>query len=236
MEPIESIPIFIGYDYRERAATNVLIDSLYQHSSKSLAITPLVTKQLEAQDLYWREKDPRQSTEFTFTRFLVPYLMKFKGWAIFMDCDMLCLDDINKLWEMRNDKYSLMCVHHDQKINASSKFLGEIQTRYPKKNWSSLMLMNCERCKELSLDYVNTASAMELHQFLWLSDEKEIGELDHKKWNLLIEDEESNDNNDKAKLVHWTLGGPWFKEKRVKEGPFYYDWFLARENAMKLWD
>ena len=87
------IPIFIGYDRRERAATNVLIDSLYQHSSVPLAITPLVTPQLEAQGLYWRERDPRQSTAFSFSRFLVPQLMGFEGWAIFMDCDMLCRSD-----------------------------------------------------------------------------------------------------------------------------------------------
>ena len=90
----QPIPIFIGYDPRERAATNVLIDSLYQNSSVPLAITPLVTPQLEAQGLFRRERDPKQSTAFSFTRFLVPYLMGYEGWALFMDCDMLCRADI----------------------------------------------------------------------------------------------------------------------------------------------
>ena len=97
------IPIFIGYDPRERAATNVLIDSLYQHSSMPLAITPLVTPQLEAQGLYRRDRDPKQSTAFSFTRFLVPHLTGYQGWALFMDCDMLCRADIKALWDQRDD-------------------------------------------------------------------------------------------------------------------------------------
>ena len=101
------IPIFIGYDYRERAATNVLIDSLYQNSTVPLSVTPLITENLENKKLFWRKRDPKQSTDFSFTRFLVPYLMNYEGWAIFMDCDMLCKTDINELWEQRNDKFSI---------------------------------------------------------------------------------------------------------------------------------
>ena len=105
---IQTIPIFIGYDPRERAATNVLIDSLYQHSSEPISITPLLTPQLEAKGIYTRAKDPKQSTAFSFTRFLVPHLMNYQGWAIFMDCDMLCKDDIIKLWDQR--KAQFVCV------------------------------------------------------------------------------------------------------------------------------
>ena len=101
----KTIPIFIGYDFRERAAANVLIDSLYQKTSHPLSITPLVKSQLVQQGFHYREKDNNQSTEFSFTRFLVPYLMNFEGWAIFMDCDMLCLDDVNNLWKQKDDKY-----------------------------------------------------------------------------------------------------------------------------------
>ena len=102
------IPIFIGYDKRERAATNVLIDSLNEFSTSPLAISLLQTQQLINKGLYTRARDPNQSTDFSFTRFLVPYLMDFKGWAIFMDCDMLCEDDITKLWDCRDEKYSVM--------------------------------------------------------------------------------------------------------------------------------
>ena len=113
MTSVQPLPIFIGYDPRERAATNVLIDSLYQHSSIPLAITPLVTPQLESQGLYWRVKDPKQSTAFSFTRFLVPHLMDYHGWALFLDCDMLCRADIKALWDQRDDRYGAMCVQHE---------------------------------------------------------------------------------------------------------------------------
>jgi hypothetical protein len=156
------IPIFIGYDPRERAATNVLIDSLYQHSSVPLAITPMVTPQLENQGLFHRERDPKQSTAFSFTRFLVPYLMEYQGWALFMDCDMLCRADIKALWDQRDDRYGAMCVQHEHVPGETVKFLGEVQSAYPKKNWSSLMLLNCSRCTNLTVDYVNTASGLEL--------------------------------------------------------------------------
>ena len=120
------IPIFVGYDHRERAATNVLIDSLYQNSSCSISVTPLVTDQLVKMGIYHRERDPKQSTDFSFSRFLVPYLMNYEGWAIFMDCDMLCTEDINNLWKQRNDKYSLMCVKHEHIPSKQNKFLGEV--------------------------------------------------------------------------------------------------------------
>ena len=98
------ISIFIGYDFRERAATNVLIDSIYQKSSIPVSITPLITSQLKKQKLFYRERDENQSTDFSFTRFLVPNLMGYKGWAIFMDCDMLCRIDISKLWSLREER------------------------------------------------------------------------------------------------------------------------------------
>ena len=100
----DKISIFIGYDHRERAATNVLIDSIYQNSSKPVSITPLLTEQLRSLNLYWRKKDPKQSTDFSFSRFLVPYLMNYKGHAIFLDCDFLCFSDISDLWGKRDSK------------------------------------------------------------------------------------------------------------------------------------
>ena len=144
-ENTQLIKIFIGYDYRERAATNVLIDSIYQKASIPVCFIPLVISQLKKQGFYWRERDPKQSTDFSFSRFLVPKLMGYKGWAIFMDCDMLCKVDIKKLWDLRDEQYSVMCVKHDHNPTENIKFLGEIQSNYPKKNWSSLMLFNCEK-------------------------------------------------------------------------------------------
>ena len=130
----QPIPVFIGYDPRERAATNVLIDSLYQHSSVPLAITPLVTPQLERAGQFQREREPKQATAFSFTRFLVPQLMAYQGWAIFMDCDMLCRGDIAALWAQRDDRFAVMCVQHQHTPSETVKFLGECQSAYPKKN------------------------------------------------------------------------------------------------------
>ena len=225
------INIFIGYDRRERAASNVLIDSLYQRSSLPLSINILKNNQLKNSGIYWRERDPKQSTDFSFTRFLVPHLMNFDGWAIFMDCDMLCQDDIAELWNQKNENYSLMCVKHNHKPKNKTKFLGEPQTSYPKKNWSSLMLINCSKCKNLNVEYVNNASGLDLHRFNWLDNENEIGEIKG-TWNSLVGD--SNNNNNNASLIHWTLGGPWFKEQRDYEDILTDKWFTAREDSMRL--
>ena len=235
----KTIPIFIGYDFRERAATNVLIDSLYQNSTHPLSITPIVKNQLVKQGFHSRVKDKNQSTEFSFTRFLVPYLMNFKGWAIFMDCDMLCLADITKLWDQRDENYSLLCVKHEHNPTENVKFLGEKQIAYPKKNWSSLMLMNCKKCNSLTIDYVNNASGLDLHRFNWLDSDDQIGEIKGLGWNQLITSETSKNSDKKnlnPKLIHWTLGGPWFKDQRNMGGDFATEWFNARDESMKLWD
>lgn len=229
------IPIFIGYDSRERAATNVLIDSLYQYSTTPLAITPIVLAQLEAQNLYWRGRDPLQSTDFSFSRFLVPRLMDYQGWAIFMDCDMLCRADITELWEQRDDRYAVMCVQHSHAPVESTKFLGETQSRYEKKNWSSLMLFNCRKCKALSAEYVNQATGLELHRFCWLESDEQIGALPLERWNHLVA-VQASDLSEDAALLHWTLGGPWFRKQTTMGSSLAAEWFRARDDAMRLWD
>ncbi len=238
MAMTQPIPIFIGYDARERAATNVLIDSLYQHSSMPLAITPIVTPQLEAQGIFQRQRDPKQSTDFSFTRFLVPHLMAYRGWAIFMDCDMLCRADISELWALRDECWALMCVQHEHVPNERVKFLGEVQSPYPKKNWSSLMLMNCARCEALTPEYVNSASGLDLHRFHWLAGDEEIGALPD-RWNHLVDVQDAPDlppADGGPGLLHWTLGGPWFREQRAMGGPLAAEWFGARDDALRLWD
>lgn len=231
------IPIFIGYDPRERAATNVLIDSLYQHSSAPLAITPLVTPQLEAQGLYRRERDPRQSTAFSFSRFLVPHLMGYRGWALFMDCDMLCRGDIADLWALREEAYAVMCVKHAHVPQETVKFLGETQSAYEKKNWSSMMLLNMSRCTALTPEYVNSASGLELHRFRWLASEDEIGFVPD-RWNHLVDVQPhpvAGAREGGPGLLHWTLGGPWFRENRTMGGDLAAEWFAARDDAHSLW-
>ena len=198
-----------------------------------MSITPIVTEQLVNQGIFKRERDPKQSTAFSFTRFLVPHLMNYEGWAIFMDCDMLCRVDIAKLWDLQDEKYSVLCVNHEHNPNEEIKFLGEKQSAYPKKNWSSLMLINCSKCKALTPDYVNSASGLELHRFHWLNGDHEIGKLD-KCWNHLV-GVQNTDIAKSASLLHWTLGGPWFPEMRTFGGILAAEWYAARDSAFKLW-
>jgi hypothetical protein len=229
------VPVFVGYDPHERAAVNVLIDSLYQHSSVPLAITPIVAAQLA--NVFTRERSPQQSTEFSFTRFLVPYLMGYEGWAVFMDCDMLCRGDLAELWACRDDRYALMVVKHDHRPEEKVKFLGAVQTRYERKNWSSLMLFNCSRCTSLTPEFVNTASGLTLHRFEWLKDSM-IGALPAQRWNHLIDVQPSP--SDPAQggplLVHWTKGGPWFRDYRHAGAELAAEWFASRDAAFRLWD
>ena len=230
----QPIPIFIGVDPRERAATNVLIDSLYQHCSAPLAITPLLTPQLEAQGIYWRTRDPKQSTAFSFTRFLVPHLMGYQGWAIFMDCDMLARGDIAALWAERDEQYAVQCVQHNHVPSETEKFLGEVQSAYPKKNWSSLMLLNCSRCNALTPGYVNSSTGLELHRFHWLAGDHEIGAVPE-GWNHLVAVQDPA-KAEAAPLLHWTLGGPWFNAQRTMGAALAAEWFAARDQAFRLFE
>ena len=159
--------------------------------------------------------------------------MDFEGWAIFMDCDMLCKSDITNLWDQRDENYSVMCVKHNHIPSESVKFNGEVQSSYPRKNWSSLILFNCSQCNALTLEYVNQASGLDLHRFNWLNDDNKIGEI-NSTWNHLVAVQSQPASS--VNIMHWTLGGPWFKEQREVGGDFASEWFLARENAMRLWD
>ena len=191
---------FIGYDPAETVAYHVLAHSILRHASVPVSITPLVLRQLPMT----RERDPRQSTEFSFSRFLVPWLCGFKGEAIFLDCDMLVRADIA---ELRCEKgKSVSVVKHEYTPSTEVKFLGNQQTKYEKKNWSSVMVFDCSGCAVLTPDYVNTATGLELHQFKWLGGDYLIGDLDP-SWNHLVGE---NPHNQQARLVHYTLGTPCF--------------------------
>jgi lipopolysaccharide biosynthesis glycosyltransferase len=202
------IRIFIGYDPREAVAFNVLSHSIQVRSSQPVAITPINLSQLKAQ--MWRGRAGLQSTEFSFSRFLTPYLCNYDGWAIFMDCDMLVLDDIAKLWDFRDDKFTVQCVKHNHVPKEKTKFLNQPQTVYEKKNWSSVMLLNCNKCTILTPKYVNTASGLELHCFRWLSDENQIGAIPH-SWNHLVDYDPAKPIKEISNL-HYTSGGPYYKE------------------------
>jgi len=219
------IRIFIGFDPREAVAFSVLAHSIHARASEPVAIAPLMLSQLEG--IYRRERNPLQSSDFSFSRFLTPSLCGYEGWAIFMDCDMLVMDDIARLWALRDDRYAVQVVKHVHVPREDVKFLGEKQTKYEKKNWSSVMLMNCARCTALTPGYVNSATGLELHQFKWLQSDALIGELPH-EWNHLVGYDAPAS---RVSLAHFTIGGPYFSEYRDCE--YAREWFAERDAMLR---
>ena len=211
------IRVYIGYDSSEVAAFHTLSQSIMEQTSEPTSIVPINLTQLGR--YYHRPPHQLAATEFSFSRFLVPYLSGFQGWAIFMDCDMLCRTDLAELWALQNEQYAVQVVKHEHKPVNKIKFNANVQTRYEKKNWSSVMLMNCRQCDALTLEYVNSATGLHLHQFKWLNNEALIGELPG-TWNHLV----GYDLYDQdAKLVHFTEGGPYFSAYR--DCDYAEEWF-----------
>jgi len=200
------INIFIGYDSKEKIAYHVLSESILRHSTKPVSITPIFLPNIK--DDFLRERNNLSSTEFSFSRFIIPHLMHYQGWALFMDCDMLMRTDIAELWNLRNQNYAVQVCKHDYTPKEDVKFLGQVQTKYEKKNWSSFMIMNCGKCTTLTPEYVNNASGLELHQFKWLESEDMIGSLPL-EWNWLVGE---YPYKKEVKNVHYTKGGPYFKD------------------------
>ncbi|WP_152048421.1 glycosyltransferase family protein [Aureimonas psammosilenae] len=218
--------VFIGFDSKETIAYHVLSQSILEKSTIPVLFSPIVLDNLNG--IFTRERNPLQTTEFSFSRFLVPALSNFEGWSLFMDCDMLMRADIAELWKLRDDKYAAMCVKHDYQPKVETKFLGQTQTKYEKKNWSSVILFNNAKCRALTTDYVNTATGLQLHQFKWLENDDLIGELPP-AWNWLVNE---YDHNPDAKNVHFTDGGPYFNE--YAKDDYADEWFAARERTMHV--
>jgi lipopolysaccharide biosynthesis glycosyltransferase len=208
MNPRE-IPIFVGWDSREDIAYQVCRYSVLRRASEPLKVFALRQKALRYQRLYWRDADPLASTEFTYTRFLVPALADYRGWALFCDCDFLFLADAVELLSLADSRYAMMCVHHDHRPTERTKMDGCAQTIYPRKNWSSLMLMNCAHPanRALTPQVVNGQSGQFLHRLQWLDDAL-IGQLPV-SWNWL-EGWYPKPDSGTPKAVHFTRGGPWF--------------------------
>jgi hypothetical protein len=215
--------VFIGYDPVESVAFYTLAHSILRRASIPVSIAPVTRNQL--QGVYTRERGPTESTDFSLTRFLVPWLSGFAGWSIYLDCDMLGRADLAELaqvMEPQADKAVLICKH-DYVPKSSRKFLDRVQTTYPRKNWSSLMVFNNARCRSLTPDYVNHAPPADLHRFAWLDDAL-IGELPL-DWNWLVGE---YPYNPAAKLVHFTIGGPYFDAYRSCD--YADEWFAEFES------
>lgn len=202
-----TLNIFIGYDSREPLAYHVCCHSILTRTSIPVSITPLVLSSLRR--IFTRERGPAESTEFTYSRFLVPYLSGYQGRSLFMDCDMLMRTDLLHLFLhlLADPDRSVWCCQHDYIPKDTVKFLGQVQTAYPRKNWSSFMLFDNAKCRALTPEYVNTATGAQLHRFAWMPD-AQIGALPL-DWNWLVGEYEKDDA---ASNVHFTNGGPWFAE------------------------
>ena len=213
------IPIFIGYDPREAVAYHVCSNSIIRHSSQPVSISPLALNILKG----YEERHTDGSNHFIYSRFLVPHLMNYTGWAIFMDGDMLLRTDITELWNLRDDSKAVMVVKHDYKTKMTEKYLGAKNENYPRKNWSSVILWNCGHPDNIVLtpSLIEKQTGAFLHRFTWLNDEL-IGELP-KVWNWLPDE---YGENSEAKLLHYTLGTPSFHD--LATTPMGNEWHRER--------
>ena len=219
------LKIFIGYDPVESVAWHTMAHSIFERSSMPVSIIPLNLRNLNG--IYSRNRDPRQSNEFSFSRFLVPYLCNYEGFAAFFDCDMMVRTDISKIFDegYKDADKAIHVVKHDYAPKNTIKFLNNVQYSYPRKNWSSVVLWNCNHKSNriVTPEFVNFEAPETLHRFLWLKDD-EIGSLDI-KWNWLVGEYENPPPD--VFNVHWTVGGPYFNE--YSDADFSSEWFKENE-------
>ena len=213
------IPIFIGYDPREAIAFHVCANSIIRHATRPVSIIPVALNLFKD----YQETHTDGSNHFIYTRFLVPHLMEYTGWAIFIDGDMVVRDDITKLWDLRNPYNDVLVVKHDYQTKMTEKYLGAKNENYPRKNWSSVILWNCNSFpnRKLTPEFVQKATGAELHRFTWIEDSR-IGELP-KEWNWLPDEYGPNPD---AKLLHYTLGTPCFHD--FADTPQSAEWHRER--------
>jgi len=217
---MKPIPVFVGYDPREAIAYHTCVNSIIRNSSRPVAIVPVALNLFKD----YSETHTDGSNHFIYTRFLVPYLMDYQGWAIFIDGDMIVRGDIAELWDLKDYTKDVLVVKHDYKTRRTEKYLGNTNEDYPRKNWSSVILWNCNaiRNRELTPEFVQQSTGAFLHRFSWIDDER-IGELPA-EWNWLDVEYEWNPL---AKLVHYTLGTPCFHEF-ADQGDFSDEWHRER--------
>jgi len=202
----EPIRIYVGFDPREAAAYHAFCQSVIDHASQPCAFIPLHKPMLEDFD---GQRDGTNA--FIYSRFLVPYIENYRGWALFCDGDMVVTDDIAKLWALRERfafNKAVAVVKHDYKTKHDRKYIGTPMEAdnadYPRKNWSSVMLWNCAHSANMRLtpEIVRESPGSFLHRFQWLSDDQ-IGELPA-EWNALVGEQDASS----ASLLHYTLGVP----------------------------
>ncbi len=236
---MSDLRVYIGWDDREKTAYEVCKYSIEKHTRSDIKIIPLYHKELRKQGFFQRPwltqgHDGNRmdlidgkpfSTEFSHTRFLIPELNKFKGWALFLDCDMLFRCDVKDIFALRDDKYAVMAVKHRHNVKTGVKMDGAIQQTYYRKNWSSFMLINCGHPSnaQLKKEIVNTATGGWLHGLSWLQD-PEIGELPN-CYNWISG---TSPGNVVPKVIHYSQGGPWFVDYQdCVHADTWYDYYRA---------
>lgn len=229
----DKLKVFIGWDPREQTAYEVAEYSLRLNASSGVEVTPIRLDDLKARGILWRPIERTESgklwcpisqapmaTEFAISRFAVPFMCK-AGWALFTDCDMLWQGDVRELFDLADPTKAVMVVKHEQRVLPHvMKMDQQQQTAYSRKNWSSVMLWNLDHPahQRLSLQMLNELPGRDLHRFCWLEDE-EIGALPP-EWNVLVDASQ-------PKLLHYTLGGPWFAGYENCE--YSQEWLMARQ-------
>ena len=202
---MKPISVFVGYDPREAIAYHVCANSIIRHASAPVAIIPLALNLFQD----YKETHGDNSNHFVYTRFLVPHLMDFSGRAIFIDGDMIVRGDIVELFESFRMGHDVAVVKHDYKTRMPVKYMGAPNEDYPRKNWSSVIIWDCQTFtnRKLTPEFVQSQPGSFLHRFSWIPDDR-IQELPA-EWNWLPDEYGANAN---AKLLHYTLGTPCFHE------------------------
>jgi len=210
------IKLAIGFDYREATAYHTFSQSIIENTSSPFTILPLASNLIEN----YTDLSKDGSNQFIYSRFLTPSLANFEGWYLYMDGDLICNDDINELWKLRDNNYAVQCVKHDYQTKYPVKYFNNKNTNYPRKNWSSVILWNCAHPANriLTPAFISQKDGKYLHRFSWLEDSL-IGDLPV-RWNWLAK--EYDDNLD-AGLIHYTLGTPCFED--WSKGVFAEQWY-----------
>jgi hypothetical protein len=218
--------VFIGYDPLEDAAAKMLANSIRQNTREDIKIIPIIRDELLAYSRFMRPIDPNGSTQFSITRFLVPFLMNYSGTGIFFDCDMLITRDIKEMFDLADPSFAVQVPKHDYVPKTPDKMGGLPQTSYPKKQWSAVVIYNCahESNKALTPKVVTNAEPKFLHRFEWLKEE-EIGGIPL-EYNFLVGEEDMPDTL--PFNIHHTLGAPIFRDCQQVD---YADHWKAEFNS-----
>lgn len=236
--------VYIGWDGREAVCTDVAAYSITRRASRPVSISYLKHRELRQSGHFARPwlvdgatgnftdliDGKPFSTEFSHTRFLVPALMKYQGWALFMDADEIFLSDITKLFALCDDRFAVMCVKHSHIPVNTEKMDGRQQLKYQRKNWSSFVLFNCghEANLQITPEKVSFMKGYDMHSFSWLPDYL-IGALPY-TYNYIagVSPKLPPERGGMPDVIHYTDGGPWFDE--CKDVPYAGKWIEEYES------